>query len=131
MVHGSSCAVWSNQVSIPYDTTSFRSYLDELPLVGDVPFAQEAVEDRVMYLAYCTVILARPVVQWSAKGEEDLFLYGFATRPINRRSISLGALIVGRPRYTWHDRRTAELPLWSTVAIISVQPFYELTLKRV
>ena len=84
-----------------------------------------------MRLAYCTVILARPVMQWSAKGEEDLFLYGFAICPVKRRSIPLSTLIVGRPRYTWHDRRTAELSLWLTVAIISVQLFYELTLKRV
>ena len=132
MVHGSSCAVWFNQVSIPYDTVFFFwSYLDELPLVGDVPFAQEAVEDRVMRLAYYTAILARPMMQWSTKGEEDLFLYGFAICPVNRRSIPLSALTAGRPRYTWHDRRTAELPLWSTVAIISVQLFCEFTLKRV
>ena len=58
-------------------------------LVSNMPFIQEAVEDRVMCLAYCTVILVRLVAQCSAKGEEDLFSYGFATRPINRRSISL------------------------------------------
>ena len=120
MVHGSSCAVWFNQVSIPYDTVSFWSYLDELPLVGDVPFAQEAVEDRVMRLAYCTVILAKPAMQWSTKGEVYLFLYGFAICPVNRHSIPLSALIAGRPRYTWHDPQTAELPLWSTVAIIGI-----------
>lgn len=132
VVHGSSCAVWFSQVSIPHNTVFFFwSYLDELPSVGDVPFAQEAVEDRVMRLAYCTVILARLVMQWRAKGEEDLFLYGFAICPVKRRSIPLSTLIVGRPRYTWHDRRTAELSLWLTVAIISVQLFYELTLKRV
>ena len=70
-------------------------------------------------------------MEWSTKGEEDLFLYSIAICPVNRCSIPLSALTVGRPRYTWHDRRTAELPLWSTVAIISVQLFYELTLKRV
>ena len=51
MVHGSSCAVWFNQVSIPYNTVLFWSYLDELPLIGDVLFAQETV-DRAMRLAY-------------------------------------------------------------------------------